>query len=116
MNVQIHASSFSLTNGLRGHFAWRAAYATNHGRDTVSRVAVHLSDVNGPRGGVDKLCGIELRLKDAQALVVEDVQSVVSASPEGEAHDYRKDSDQVHFTITQLPQDKVKATIVAVLP
>jgi len=75
MNVQIHASDFTLTDGLREHIAWRVAYATNHGRDVVSRVVVHLSDVNGPRGGVDKRCGVELRLKGAQSLIVEDVQA-----------------------------------------
>jgi len=75
MNVQIHASDFTLTDGLREHIAWRAAYATNHASDAVSRVVVHLSDLNGPRGGVDKRCGIELRLKGAQTLVVEDVQA-----------------------------------------
>jgi len=43
-------------------------------------------------------------------------QSVVSAAPETEAHEYRKDGDRVRFTITQLPQGKVKATIIAALP
>lgn len=75
MNVHIHASDFSLTDGLREHIAWRVAYATSHGRDTVSHVIVHLSDVNGTRGGVDKRCGVELRLKGAQSLVVDDVQA-----------------------------------------
>jgi putative sigma-54 modulation protein len=75
MNVQIHASDFTLTDGLREHIAWRAAYATTHGRDVVSRVVVHLSDINGPRGGVDKRCGVELRLRGAEPLIVEDVQA-----------------------------------------
>jgi hypothetical protein len=43
-------------------------------------------------------------------------QNIVSASPEGEEHDYVKDDDRVRFKIAQLPQGKVKATIVAVLP
>lgn len=75
MNTQIHASDFTLTDGLREHIALRVAYATHHGRDAVSRIIVHLSDVNGPRGGVDKRCGVELRLKGAPSLVVDDVQA-----------------------------------------
>ncbi len=75
MNIQIHASDFTLTDGLREHIAWRVAYATHHGRDAVSRIIVHLSDVNGPRGGLDKRCGVELRLKGAPSLVVDDVQA-----------------------------------------
>ncbi len=75
MNVQIHASDFTLTDGMREHIAWRAVHATSHGRDLVSRLVVHLGDVNGPRGGVDKRCGLELRLKGAQPLIVDDVQT-----------------------------------------
>lgn len=43
-------------------------------------------------------------------------QSVTSATPEGEAHDYHKGDDRLRFEIARLPQGKVKATIVAVLP
>lgn len=43
-------------------------------------------------------------------------QSVVSAAPEGEEHDYSKNDDRVRFKVAQLPQGKVKATIVTVLP
>ena len=75
MNLQIQAQDFSLTAGLRQHVATRLAYALNHGRDIVSRIVVRLSDVNGPRGGMDKCCGIEVRLKGAPALIVEDTQA-----------------------------------------
>ena len=44
------------------------------------------------------------------------VQSVKSATPETEAHDYRKGDEHVRFEIARLPHGKVKATIVAVLP
>ncbi|MDZ4202116.1 MAG: hypothetical protein U1C96_08255 [Gallionella sp.] len=43
-------------------------------------------------------------------------QNVVSATTDGEEHDYRKGDEQVRFKIVQLPQGKVKATIIAVLP
>ncbi len=43
-------------------------------------------------------------------------QHVVSATPEGETHDYRKGEDRVRFNIAQLPRGKVKATIVAGAP
>jgi putative sigma-54 modulation protein len=75
VNFQIQAQDFTLTTGLRQHVAVRLAYALNHGRDIVSRIVVRLSDINGPRGGVDKCCGIEVRLKGAPALIVEDTQA-----------------------------------------
>lgn len=75
MQIQIHADDFDLTEGLRNHIAKRLAYALNHGRDLVSRIVVRLSDVNGPRGGVDKRCGIEVRLKGASTIAIDDTEA-----------------------------------------
>jgi putative sigma-54 modulation protein len=75
MNIQIHAQDFTLTEGLREHVARRLAYALNHGQDIVSRIVVRLSDINGPRGGLDKRCGIEIRLKGASAVAIEDTEA-----------------------------------------
>lgn len=44
------------------------------------------------------------------------VQNVLSAAPEGEKHEYRKDHDRIGFTLAQMPKGKVKASIVTVLP
>ena len=41
----------------------------------VPRAEVHLSDVNGPRGGVDKRCQVELRTDGAGSVVVTAVAS-----------------------------------------
>lgn len=75
MHIQIHAQDFSLTEGLREHVARRLAYALNHGLDSISRIVVRLSDVNGPRGGVDKRCGIEIRVKGTPAVAIEDTEA-----------------------------------------
>jgi putative sigma-54 modulation protein len=75
MNLQIQANDFALTDGLRSMSATRLACALNHGQEVVTRIVVRLSDVNGPRGGEDKCCSIEVRLKGAPALLVEDTQS-----------------------------------------
>jgi ribosomal subunit interface protein len=75
MHIQIHADDFDLTEGLRDHVAKRLAYAMNHGRDIVSRIVVRLSDVNGPRGGVDKRCGIEVRLKGSPTIAIDDTEA-----------------------------------------
>jgi hypothetical protein len=39
----------------------------------VSRVEVQMSDVNGPRGGVDKRCQVELRTDGAGPVIVASV-------------------------------------------
>lgn len=73
--MQIHSDDIALTDGLRHHILRRLAYALNHGRALISRIVVRLADVNGPKGAVDKCCGIELRLKGQSAITVDDVQA-----------------------------------------
>jgi ribosomal subunit interface protein len=75
MNIHIHTNDFDLTDGLRDHVTKRLAYSLNHGRDFVSRIVVRLSDVNGPRGGIDKRCGIEVRLKGASTIAIDDTEA-----------------------------------------
>lgn len=75
MNLQIQAQDFALTDGLRQHVSTRLDYALNHGREIITRIVVRLSDINGPRGGLDKCCSIEVRIKGASTLVVEDTQA-----------------------------------------
>ena len=36
----------------------------------VPRATLHLSDVNGPRGGVDKCCQVELKTEHAGTVVI----------------------------------------------
>ncbi|MER2515545.1 HPF/RaiA family ribosome-associated protein [Candidatus Accumulibacter phosphatis] len=74
MNLKIQAPDFPLTDGLRQHISSRLAHALNNGRDVVTHIVVRLSDVNGLRGDEDKCCRIEVRLKGAPTLTVEDIQ------------------------------------------
>lgn len=75
MQIAMHSQGFTLTPGLRAHVEKRLAYALSNGDGSILRVSVRLSDVNGPRGGDDKRCLIEVRLKHAPAVVIEDVEA-----------------------------------------
>lgn len=75
MQMDIQSQGFSLTDGLRDYLMKRLAYALNHGDEFITRVIVRLSDINGPRGGADKRCLIEVRLKAASAVVIEDTEA-----------------------------------------
>lgn len=75
MHIDIHTQGFSLTPGLRQYVEKRMAYALSHGDESIMRLNVRLSDINGPRGGDDKRCLIEARLKQAPAVVIEDVEA-----------------------------------------
>lgn len=75
MQVEIHAHGFVLTEDLRAHVEQRLQFALNRFQDRVLRVAVHLSDINGPRGGVDQHCHLQLRLHGLPDIVVKDTEA-----------------------------------------
>ena len=73
MQFDIQSRGFHLTDAIREHVRRRLllelAWATDH----VGKVSVRLSDLNGPRGGNDKRCRIQLSALRA-SVVVEDVE------------------------------------------
>lgn len=75
MQTSIQSLGFTLTDGLRDYVMKRLAYSLNHGNEHITRLTVRLSDINGPRGGADKRCLIEVRLKSAPEVVIEDTEA-----------------------------------------
>lgn len=75
MQVDIQAQGFALTEGLREYVAKRLAYMLSHADEQIMRVIVRLSDINGPRGGPDKRCLVEVRAKQIPSVVIEDTES-----------------------------------------
>jgi putative sigma-54 modulation protein len=75
MQMDIQSQGFSLTDGIRDYVMKRLGYALAHGDAAITRIIVRLSDINGPRGGDDKRCLIEVRLKAASAVVIEDTEA-----------------------------------------
>lgn len=75
MQIAIQSRGFSLTDALYNHVQNRLGFTLSRGASRVRRVEVRLSDINGPRGGVDKRCLIEVRLDGLPVVVVQDVQS-----------------------------------------
>lgn len=55
---------------LRGEVVRRTRFVLRRLQWLVPRARVHLEDVNGPRGGVDKRCCIELLRPAGEPLVV----------------------------------------------
>lgn len=75
MRIDLHASGFDLTEGLREHTRRRLEFALDHVRTEAGRVSVHLSDINGPRGGNDKRCQIRIPLPRSRDVVIEDTEA-----------------------------------------
>jgi ribosomal subunit interface protein len=75
MQIIIRAHGFTLTDALNKHVEDRLRFAFSRVSGRVRRVQVTVSDINGPRGGVDKRCLIEVRLDRQPSVVIQDLQA-----------------------------------------
>ncbi|TDP62082.1 ribosome hibernation-promoting factor, HPF/YfiA family [Roseateles toxinivorans] len=73
MIVDIHGQEFTVTAALAEHVRRRLRFVLTRHSDRIQRVAVRVGDENGPRGGVDKYCRVQVHLRDARVAMVEDV-------------------------------------------
>jgi putative sigma-54 modulation protein len=73
MNVDIQSLGFPITEALSGHTQRRLKFVMTRHSDRIQRILVRLGDSNGPRGGVDKFCRIQVALRDAPVAVVHDI-------------------------------------------
>lgn len=75
MQMDIQCRDFELTESLRDYARKRLAYSLRFGNTHIMRLVVRLSDINGPRGGEDKRCCLEVRLKGLPEVVIEDTET-----------------------------------------
>lgn len=75
MQIDIQARDFPLTEALRGHIKRRLGFALSARDGHIQRVKVRLTDINGPRGGVDKNCHIQVVLARLPDVVIEDTEA-----------------------------------------
>lgn len=80
MQMSIHCCGFDLTEGLRDYTEKRLTCSLRFGNPHIMRLVVRLSDINGPRGGEDKRCSIELRLKGLTDVMIEDTETDLYAA------------------------------------
>lgn len=71
MRIEIRARHFPLTETLRTHVERRTRFAMGRLSDRVREVTVRLEDINGPRGGVDKVAKVTVRLEQGGQLAAE---------------------------------------------
>ena len=75
MQIDIQARQFSLTDALRNHAERRLRCALACCDDHIKQVVMRLSDINGPRGGADKRCHLQVMLTGLPDVVVEDTEA-----------------------------------------
>jgi putative sigma-54 modulation protein len=75
MQLDIQARGFALTEALRSYTLKRLRFALGRDDNVVMRARVRLADINGPRGGVDKRCQVELAMAGHSNILIEDTQT-----------------------------------------
>ena len=70
MQVQIDDSKAGLEGGARLDVEERVRFVMRRLAQRVTRADIHLSDINGPRGGIDKRCQITLKTDQNGVLVI----------------------------------------------
>jgi putative sigma-54 modulation protein len=72
MKILVRTSNLAIGETFRAHIERRLEFSLGRFAARLARVAIQVSDTNGPRGGTDKLCRIEVRLRGAPTVFVED--------------------------------------------
>lgn len=80
MLIATNTHGFDLTDALREHVERRLRFAFDRSGQRIRRILVRLSDVNGPRGGRDKRCQLQLSLEQSPEVVIEETQSDLYAA------------------------------------
>ncbi len=75
MQIDIQARRFTLTDALRSHAERRLRLALTCCDDHIQRIIMRLSDINGPRGGVNKHCHLQVILAGLPDIIIEDTEA-----------------------------------------
>ena len=75
MRLEIRSHDLEFDQELRDSIESRIQFVLGRFCNRITRVTVFLSDLNGPRGGIDKRCRIVVRLVPAGQVFVEDTDA-----------------------------------------
>ena len=74
MQVAIRSHGFPLTTAIEAYVQRRLRTALSHAIHHIRAVTVVLLDINGPRGGRDKVCRVRVTVKDRPVMVIDDTE------------------------------------------
>jgi putative sigma-54 modulation protein len=75
MQIDIQVRKFQLTDAIYNHIVRRLHFALSAWDDQIMRVMVWLSDINGPRGGANKCCHIQVMIPHHSDIVIKDTET-----------------------------------------
>jgi len=86
MKPTIVAQGIKLPQLVRDYVTRRLQFALNHARQSISGVIVRISDQNGPKGGVDKQCRIQINVPGMRSIVVSSQAGRIAEAVDLAAH------------------------------
>ena len=86
MKLTIRSRGIELTGAIRESIQRRLELALDTHQDAIEDVAVYLMDLNGPRGGVDKLCHLTIRARRAGEVTARETGTTFQVALNRAAH------------------------------
>jgi len=81
MICDIHVSRADVSESTRRYLERRLDFALERFQDSINSINVTLSDINGPRGGVDQQCRLRITLRgDRTPVITKSVQDSLRAA------------------------------------
>ena len=71
MNILIHARDYAVTPALREFIRRKLGFGLGRFADRIARVNIRLKDTNGPRGGVDQHCRVDIAMNTRGTIAAE---------------------------------------------
>ena len=113
MRIDINGSGFPITTALMDHTERRLRFALTRSSDRIVRVAVLVGDSNGPRGGEDKFCRIQIHLKRAPQVLIEDIgaelYAVIDRAAERAGRNVAKRVDRLMESIREAKRKSLRS-------
>ena len=75
MRITTTARDIELSGSLREYVENRVAFALSRFQDRIRGVVIVLSDVNGPKHGIDKRCLLRIRPQGLSEFTIEEMES-----------------------------------------
>ncbi|HXR74587.1 MAG TPA: hypothetical protein VN737_01355 [Bryobacteraceae bacterium] len=70
MEIDVRAHNIVWTADLQERVERSIEFAVDRHKSRIPRISLHVRDVNGPRGGADKLCQITADVRGAQPVMI----------------------------------------------
>jgi ribosomal subunit interface protein len=75
MQWELRSHGVELEEGVREHVERRLQFALSRFGSKIGRIVVSLSDLNGPKGGIDKKCQIVVQMRGMSDIIADIVDT-----------------------------------------